>query len=57
MTPIGAISSGDGSVIPNSSTVRSRWDAPTNIRGIRPHWWNAAALARWVCSVPAPPAT
>ena len=57
ITPIGAISSGDGSLIPKSSTDRSRRDAPTNIRGIRPHWANAATLARWVCSLPAPPAT
>ena len=57
MTPIGAMSSGDGSVIPNSSTDRSRSAAPTNIRGIRPHRPNALTLARWVCSAPAPPAT
>ena len=57
ITPMGAISSGDGSFIPNSSTDRSRRVAPTNIRGIRPHWANALTLARWVCSLPAPPAT
>ena len=43
--------------MPNNRTDRSRRAAPTNIRGIRPHWRNALALARWVCSLPAPPAT
>ena len=57
ITPMGAINTGDGSLIPNSSTDRSRWVAPTNIRGIRPHCRNALTLARWVCSLPAPPAT
>ena len=57
ITPMGAINRGDGSLIPNSSTDRSRWVAPTNIRGIRPHCRNALTLARWVCSLPAPPAT
>ena len=57
ITPIGAISSGDGSVRPNNRTDRSRRAAPTNIRGITPHCRNALALARWVCSLPAPPAT
>jgi hypothetical protein len=37
ITPIGAISSGEGSVNPNSSTDRSRLVAPANMRGIRPH--------------------
>ena len=34
--PMGAIKTGVGSLIPNSSTDRSRWTAPTNIRGIGP---------------------
>jgi hypothetical protein len=54
---MGAISNGEGSVIPNSSTDRSRRTAPTNMRGISPHRPNALTLARWVCSLPAPPAT
>ena len=45
-TPMGAMNSGEGSVIPNSSTDRSRLVAPTNIRGIRPHRRNALTLAR-----------
>ena len=57
ITPIGAMSSGEGNVIPNSPTDRSRSAVPTNMRGIRPHSWKALALARWVCSLPAPPAT
>ena len=36
ITPTGAIITGDGNVIPNSSTERSRSLAPTNIRGISP---------------------
>ena len=36
ITPMGAMSKGDGSVIPNRPTDRSRWAAPTNIRGTRP---------------------
>ena len=54
---MGAMNSGEGSVIPNSSTDMSRFAAPTNIRGIRPHRRKALTLARWVCSLPAPPAT
>ncbi len=38
MTPIGARNTGVGSRRPNRSTDRSRWLAPTSIRGIRPHW-------------------
>ena len=57
ITPMGAMNSGEGRVIPNSSTDRSRCTAPTNIRGITPQRRNALTLARWVCSPPAPPAT
>ncbi len=57
MTPTGAMKSGDGNVIPNSSTVRSRSLAPTSILGISPQRSNAVRLVRWVCSSPAPPAT
>lgn len=57
MTPIGAMNSGDGKVIPNSSTDRSRRAAPTNILGYSPQRSKADALARWVRSSPAPPAT
>ena len=41
ITPIGAMNSGVGSFIPNSSTDRSRRAAPTNIRGISPQLSNA----------------
>ena len=34
---MGAMSSGEGSVIPNSPTDRSRLAVPANMRGIRPH--------------------
>ncbi len=57
ITPTGAISSGDGSVIPNSSTETSRSLAPTNIRGINPQLSKAVTFTRWVCSLPEPPAT
>ena len=57
ITPMGAMNSGEGSVIPNSSTDMSRFAAPTNIRGTTPHRRKALTLARWVCSLPAPPAT
>jgi hypothetical protein len=54
ITPMGAVSSGDGSVMPNSSTDMSRRDALTNPRD-RPHRPKASTLACWVCSVAAPP--
>ena len=57
MTPIGAMKRGDGRVIPNRSTDRSRSAAPTNMRGMRPHRSKTSQLARWVRSSPAPPAT
>ena len=57
MTPIGAAKTGEGSVIPNSSTDRSRSAAPTNILGTSPHRANAPTLARCVRSSPAPPQT
>ncbi len=57
MTPTGAMNSGEGSVMPKRSTDRSRCAAPTIMRGTSPHLRKAAALASWVCSSPAPPAT
>ena len=43
-------------VVPYSSAMKRLFGA-TNIRGIRPQRRNALTLARWVCSLPAPPAT
>ena len=56
-TPTGAIISGEGRRTPHRSTPVSRSAAPTNMRGYRPQRWKAVALAFWVCSSPAPPAT
>ena len=51
------MNNGEGSLIPNRSTDKSREVAPTIIRGTSPHCRNAETLARWVDSSPAPPAT
>ncbi len=55
-TPTGAIISGEVSVVPNSSTEVSRSAVARSIRGTSAHWSKAATLARWVDSVPLPPA-
>ena len=57
ITPTGAIISGVGRRAPKSSTVRSRCAVPRSMRGMSPHPPNAAQLAFWVRSSPAPPAT
>lgn len=57
ITPTGAMNSGDGNVVPNSSTDRSRRAAPTIMRGTSPQSRKAVTLASWVYSSPAPPAT
>ena len=55
--PTGPSSSGAGSRRPNSSTEVSRRLTSRSTRGTTAHRSNAARLARWVASSPAPPAT
>ena len=55
--PTGPSSSGAGSRRPNSSTEVSRLLTSRSTRGTTAHRSNAARLARWVASSPAPPAT
>jgi len=57
MTPIGRMNNGVGSSMPNSDTDKSRWVAPTSMRGMMPYRAKASTLPRCVLSSPAPPAT
>jgi len=57
LLPIGAMNKGEGQRRPNSSTLKSRFEPSTIMRGIRPQRSNAATFAFWVCSLPQPPAT
>ncbi len=55
--PTGPSSTGAGSRRPNSSTELSRSLTSRSTRGTTDHRSKAARLARWVVSLPAPPAT